>query len=1262
MPKKTDTKKNRRAATTGSVVPDTMPAESAAPARRRTAAPPVIPSEVVGDGMDAAALVRTFGDIAGLTPKQRTCGRKVLEAAMTRIADPIKSLNELILLLSLNPDPALRTCIFTRLVLEQLLVLFAYSSSLSRAIRKDPSLVKELFPIKKETPEDMASRLESCFENTSQTDSARALRLVKYREFIRIAVSDFMGYDDFTETTRKISLVADTCVLGAMHYSGLSTAPVAVIAMGKWGGMELNYSSDIDLLFVVADTISLENLGDIHARAARTVRLIDQVTADGFVFRVDNRLRPEGKTGSLVRTIRQYLDHYKSHALAWEFQALVKARVGAGDTSTGTAFIAKIRPLVYDWTVEPEAILVEVRNMKLKIETTLVARRQDKANVKLGIGGIRDIEFIVQFLQLHHGRVNSSLHEQNTVTAIDRLFTHRIITADEQDTLKREYVFLRELEHCLQIADELPIRQLPSDPIALNIIGRKMRLKRSGDGSTGDTLLRRYEASILKTRKIFHSFFALTIGFLEKKKRVRELCPDVEPTVIERHFNRLESDYYLTFPAEEIVQHVVMIVGLSNEHHCEMSVLQLTDKVWRVTIVANDYIGEFAKICGLFSVYGLNILSGESYTYGEPASKSSEAFYRRRTKKYATRTGKPGRNSPPDRKVVCVANLESGFGDGSREIDWAAFRRDLEDLLQLLHDGKFEIANERMTLRAIDAVRSRAGAPTDVKALKPIIFDVDNDSDQTYTILQIRSSDKFMFLFEFSNVLATRNYYIGKVEISTQDNEVRDRLFITTREGKKITSEKRLHRLRMTITLIKQFATFMPYAPNPQLALTQFCDFVDCILDAAPKGAATIPEPEAMLKDLARILGTSAFLWEDFLRMQHENLLPILVDAKKLDRSTSTQGLRRRLKRHLDHYPQDKKGQIACLNRFKDREMFRIDLRHLTRRVQRFTDFCRELSELADVVLAQAYKMAINMVSEEMGIEAPGISCLCAMGKWGGCEIGYGSDIEILFLWDNLDRPYHETVEFYNAVAQTIAGMIKSRQDGIFELDFRLRPGGKSSYLGTPLNHYLGYFSDSGRADPYERQALIRLRTLAGQLSICRKVSEHRRHYVFGPAPFDIERIMHLRQRQITELVKPNNINAKYSPGGLVDAEYFIQVLQILYGHRDPSIQSTNTMEAATALNQHHCLDDTRFMQVKEGYRFLRALINGLRIVRGNARDLVIPPPDSAEFRFLVRRLESFEHIPVTHDAWGYMTSQMHAVHNLFQSLATIGGEPCGGS
>ena len=740
------------------------------------------------------------------------------------------------------------------LALSQRDILREYAPAYARWLDAHPKADEGLFPVERESADEQRERM-AALRPLPDEDIRRWLRVLRYRELIRVAVADFSGLDDFAATTRKISQVADVCVQRALEATGLDKEPFAVIAMGKWGGLEVNYSSDIDALFVASDDVDQEALHRLQRQAPRFIRLISDNTGDGFVFRVDMRLRPEGKMGPLVRTVGQYLRFYERYGMNWTFQALIKARFAGGDAAAARALIDGTRRFVFDPERSPEALLREVFEMKQMIEKSLRSKGTEIGNVKLGAGSIRDIEFIVQLLQLYHGASNESLRSPTTLQAMSRLRAHRVITLEEHDRLREAYIFLRVVEHVLQLERDLPVRQLPREPKQWATFEWRVAFALGQPRDTLD-LAGRYEQTAAEVRRIFGEFFDETIDFLERKHQVRERCPDLPPALIDEHFRRLESAYFLAHPVEEVARHVKLIHELDGERLCRVHVRHV-GSIRRVTVVANDYQGEFAKICGLLAAYGQSILSGSSYTYQDAGDVE---FYRRPGRTTRRRpTGPRGRRGQKGRRkdqrsrpsghgptrIVYSAEVQAAPAHASRVFSWTDFEQDLNRLLRLLAEGDAQRANEELTLRVMEAARLTDRDIDAEQVMPPISISVDNESDEHCTILEIRSPDSFMFLFEFANVLSTRDYWIDKVEFDTVEGEVRDRLFMTTRSGDKIEDRVGVDHLRLTVTLMKQFARRLAVAPNPQLALRQF----GALIDAACKQVA---DPTQALAVVAR--------------------------------------------------------------------------------------------------------------------------------------------------------------------------------------------------------------------------------------------------------------------------------------------------------------------------------------------------------------------------------------------------------------------------
>jgi glutamate-ammonia-ligase adenylyltransferase len=387
-------------------------------------------------------------------------------------------------------------------------------------------------------------------------------------------------------------------------------------------------------------------------------------------------------------------------------------------------------------------------------------------------------------------------------------------------------------------------------------------------------------------------------------------------------------------------------------------------------------------------------------------------------------------------------------------------------------------------------------------------------------------------------------------------------------------------------------------------------------------------ESEDVLANLAEMLGVSRFLWEDFLRMQQENLFPVLADAEGLDARKSREQFRAELEAACAGAGSHEDA-VRRLNEFKDREMFRTDLRHITQRIG-FLDFSRELADLAEAVVGVASDLAHQRLAATHGAPrledgSPCGSAIAALGKFGGRELGFASDIELLFLYEGDGRTDGAepiaNAAYHDAWVRTVRDAIKARQEGIFEIDLRLRPYGAKGALATSVAAFARYYSDAGPAQQFERLALVRMRPIAGEESLTERVTTMRDTWVYSGAPIDIADILHLRERQATELVPSGQVSAKYSRGGVVDIEYLVQALQIEHGHANPSIRVPGTLEAAQRLADGGYVPELLAAKLQDAYGFLRRLIDALRVDRGHAKDLTIPPTDSKAFAYLARRL-----------------------------------------
>lgn len=337
----------------------------------------------------------------------------------------------------------------------------------------------------RKTRADLYSEISAYVDGISLTDvKLEAARQFRLREVLRIGTRDLLGIESMPGTAREFSYLASVCVQKCLEIAEQSVSQkwgtedsvsIAVIGMGKLGGIELNYSSDIDLLFVMG-----EPSGDTDRATVRATRVAEALVSNlsrqmqgGHLFRVDMRLRPEGKFGALVRTLSSYATYYENWAEPWEFQALIKARQVAGDTALGTSFLQMVTPFAYRRHL-PSQFVDFIRRNKERMERKVLLEGRSGTNVKLGRGGIRDIEFAVQMLQLRTGGLQPIVRSPNTLSAIGRLRQEGLLDGDTADELADDYVFLRTVEHRLQLLYERQTQELPTDPVERHLFARRL--------------------------------------------------------------------------------------------------------------------------------------------------------------------------------------------------------------------------------------------------------------------------------------------------------------------------------------------------------------------------------------------------------------------------------------------------------------------------------------------------------------------------------------------------------------------------------------------------------------------------------------------------------------------------------------------------------------------------------------------------------------------------------------------------------------------
>jgi len=470
--------------------------------------------------------------------------RRELSSLRTDLPSATQHQIEILLASAPQPDRAVQCLVtlkqqhpevFRRLAsapatLHYLITVFSYSHFLSEEIQQNPQWVEQLSDMHRVlSAEHYSMRLLAFLgPEASGAPPVVSLALFRRQQILRILLRDVLGLASLPEITEELSNLADAILDVSYHgiraeliarhgepqylgeNGGVHECGMAVIALGKLGGCELNYSSDIDLMFVYAANgetsgpNSISNKEFYKKVANQYTALLSTYTHEGLCYRVDLRLRPDGSLGEACISLDGAKSYYQSRARDWELQMLIKARVAAGDRETGHKLLESVEPLIYRTTLDFSAVEA-VSVTRERISEKLSKRRPAKSglDIKLAPGGIRDIEFLVQCLQrLHGGRV-PWLRHGGTLLALARLSDKDLLSASEYARLVSAYRFLRNLEHRLQFADDRQTHTLPTEAAELDLLAARMPVAQLGSAASGEKLLNQVNGHLQAVQEIY---------------------------------------------------------------------------------------------------------------------------------------------------------------------------------------------------------------------------------------------------------------------------------------------------------------------------------------------------------------------------------------------------------------------------------------------------------------------------------------------------------------------------------------------------------------------------------------------------------------------------------------------------------------------------------------------------------------------------------------------------------------------------------------
>jgi glutamate-ammonia-ligase adenylyltransferase len=369
---------------------------------------------------------------------------------------------------------------------------------------------------KREIRRELVQTLGALTESQSRLDY---LRVLKRREMLHIGVRDLLRLCSVEETLTALSVLAEVLISAAYWIcaSGLRRAyriprtaftGFTILGLGKLGGGELNFSSDVDLIYLYAP--NQQEVGSISAPeyfrrlCQKITAALNEFTAEGYIYRVDLRLRPEGKAGDIAYPLDGFERYYQTRMSAWERLALLKAWPVAGDRGLGRQFLAMISRFIYDPPFDVAA-LEDIRGMKRMMDQRMAVQRQKSRNVKLGTGGIREIELIAQSLQVRYGGRIPQIRNRNTLKALGALCEQSLISVQQYDTLAEAYVFLRDVENKLQMVYDAQTHSLPPEQEGLNICSRRLGYAGGDLGPAAEQFLNDYRHHTSQVNRIFES-------------------------------------------------------------------------------------------------------------------------------------------------------------------------------------------------------------------------------------------------------------------------------------------------------------------------------------------------------------------------------------------------------------------------------------------------------------------------------------------------------------------------------------------------------------------------------------------------------------------------------------------------------------------------------------------------------------------------------------------------------------------------------------
>ena len=417
-----------------------------------------------------------------------------------------------------------------------LITLFADSQFLTDLFLNRPELIDTLIRVDltriDKSRDAMLAELRHNLESADDIEGKlNVLRRYKNEEFIRIGLHDLGGSSEFFTVLRQLSDLAEACLQAALDlavaelsekFGAVPNGHFAVIGGGKFGAREIDYNSDLDLVFVYDAADEAQTAGGTQGRlpahefyvriGQRLPTYLSAPTEEGIAYKIDMQLRPSGKAGPVVCSLDAYREYHKSTAQLWERQALIKTRFIAGDAALGKAVERVIEQCAYGVGLTPEGV-GEIHHLRMRMERELAGEDETRFNLKKGRGGLVDIEFLTQMLQLAHGHRLAGLRQRETLAALRALDAAKILKPQEYRLLADGYLFLRQLDHRLRLERDQSLDAFDAEPDRLDGIAKALGYSKPKSatskrtGHSGRKLLRDYQLRRERIRACYERYF-----------------------------------------------------------------------------------------------------------------------------------------------------------------------------------------------------------------------------------------------------------------------------------------------------------------------------------------------------------------------------------------------------------------------------------------------------------------------------------------------------------------------------------------------------------------------------------------------------------------------------------------------------------------------------------------------------------------------------------------------------------------------------------